>query len=489
MQKRLKILLLIITSLLFFEAYRYYVWQIERFHELALRAVKIRSVAIADSSAVRGVITDSKYRELSDGGWRNDNKALLYRRYGNKPLAVNLIGHLDYSRSHGVSGVEAWYDDILGSPANLGVYKEKESTGRYIPGKGTFIFPPNNYVRKNVVLTLNEDIQAITENICDGVYDKKLQLNKGAVVVMDVYNGDILAMVSRPTYDPIRPKPDQNNNFLNKTLQFYYPGSIFKILIAAAALENDLIAPNEIFNCNGKYTINDKVYISCWDSSGHGEQSFTQGFANSCNVVFITLGERLERLNIENYIQKFGLMEQRIIGYPYVDKAPIDIGKGKAALANASIGQQGIKISPLQAATMVAVIAGNGKGVTPRIVKEIRNYNGSIIKTFPASSGQQVIEFNTAKKLQYMMEEVTNKGTGKNAWIEHYGSAGKTGSAQTGMKDAKGNDVVHAWFAGYLPVTSPRYAIVVFAEDGKYGGKVAAPLFKAIGQKLLEIQE
>ena len=480
-------ILVVMTSLLFFEVYRYYVWQIERYQGLALRAVKTRSVAIADSSALRGVITDSKYRELSDGGWSNSDKGLEYRRYGNKPLAVHLVGQLDHSQNLGISGIEAWYDDFLRSPANVGVYKEKEVSGKYIPGRGTFIFPPtNNYVKKNVVLTLNKDIQALAENICDGVYEKKLSLKNGAVVVMDISTGDILAMVSRPTYEPLKPIADNNNNnFLNKALQFYYPGSIFKILVSAAALEKNLIKPNEIFTCDGKYTVNSKVYISCWNIAGHGKQTFTQGFANSCNVVYITLGERLTKINLENYLNKFGLLEQKIIGYANIKKPPIAIGKGKAALANASIGQQGIKISPVQAATIVSVIARNGKSITPRIVKEVRNFNGSIIKTFPIATSKQVIEVNTAKKLQYMMEEVTYNGTGKNAWIEKYGSAGKTGSAQTGMKDAAGKDIVHAWFAGYVPSSNPRYAIVVFVEDGKYGGTAAAPIFKAIGEKLL----
>lgn len=479
--RRILLLASCFTLLMILIISRLYTIQIERSLALSKIAVQSRTLRLADSTALRGIITDRNYQQISNGGWKiklaKDKNQVIpsFQRYDNNYLAEHLVGHLDSSTKEGANGVEAWFNDFLKAPQNIGVFAEKDIKGRVIPGRGAFVFPPVSYQRKNIVLTIDKAVQKIAEDVIDGKINPKLRLNNGAVVVMDIQSGDILALVSRPGFDQ-----------LNKALQFYFPGSVFKILVAAAAYEEGLISPQDVFNCNGKYTVNSKVYISCWKKEGHGKQSFTQAFANSCNTAFIEIGQRVNKNNLEKYIQKFNLKQQKIIGYRYQD-GKINIGIGKAALANASIGQQGIRLSPIQIASMVATVANDGKLVTPRLIKEVRVFNGPVLKTFPQEKQLQVISTATAKKLQVLMEEVVINGTGTEGWVARDGSAGKTGSAQTGMKDEKG-DIVHAWFAGYTPLRKPHYAIVIFAEKGHYGGKFAAPFFKAIAEKILNTQ-
>jgi len=199
--------------------------------------------------------------------------------------------------------------------------------------------------------------------------------------------------------------------------------------------------------------------------------------AHSCNPVFINLGLRLGRQNLLKYSERVGLTENLVLGYPQniIDKIQIDFGPGK--IANASLGQEGIMITPVQVAVLLSSIANGGYVVTPRVVKEIVGHSGKIVHAVAAVPPYRIWSQNTAKEVKEMLFAVNKWGTGHNAWTTNAPSAGKTASAQSGNN-------INAWYAGFYPIDKPQYVVVILVEKGKSGGQDAAPVFKRIIEEL-----
>lgn len=433
--------------------------------------------------------------------------AQVQTRYGKGSLARHVVGHVnsidaaswaalsgkkdnkdsDYSINDniGVKGIEGLYEEYLhASDPSFFLTAVMDGRGNVIPGlslekvKGSVKATQRN----DLWLTINSKLQQKVEETMDA------HIQRGAVVVMDVKTGDILAVASRPNYNQnlIADYLDTSSGkeaFNNRAFEFFYPGSVFKVLVASAVLEENLVKPEEKFLCTGKYTLNTGLSIGCWETKGHEALNFIEGFANSCNPVFIEAGLRLGRDKILDYGDKFGLLQPEIIGYPQPDHKCLSIKPfGDGQIANASLGQEGVMISPVQVAGMISVVANGGYYQTPRLVMKITNPQGRILKTFPSDSPKQVLNPDTAKKVQAMLAETVINGTGKNAWVPVAGSAGKTGSAETGRTDSNGKSIKNVWFAGYVPLKSPRFAIVVMKQEGSSGGGDAAPVFKEIGE-------
>jgi len=398
------------------------------------------------------------------------------------PVASHIIGYLGIGRGPddwvGQMGIERLYDEELrGSVPEATARIFLDGKGRFLPGLGYRLeYKQTDAQRKNVVLTVDREIQEIVENVMDrtGVRD-------GAVVVMDAGNGDILAMASRPDYTFDNSIVNSTErSFVNRCLSLYQPGSVFKVVVAAAALEEGLVKPDDVYLCLGE----DDDLVKCYKRDGHGLITFAQAFAYSCNPTFARVGLRLGAEKLVDYAARFGLDNDRIIGYRTTNpKDRLDRIAQRYNLVNASLGQWPVEASVVQVTAMMGAIANDGVYMPPRLVREVRHANKTVLRKIEPGEGVRAVSRDTAGLIRNMLEMVTRYGTGRQAWVEPWGSAGKTGSAQVGP--AK----IDAWFSGYAPVNNPRYVVTVLVNDGKSGGSTAAPVFREIVQKVLELKE
>ena len=336
-------------------------------------------------------------------------------------------------------------------------------------------------------MTIDHKVQQLVEKAMAG------RVKKGAVVVMDVGSRDILALASRPVFNPYKAGESLvkvgDSPFLNRALGLYHPGSIFKLVVAAAALEAGLVAEDEVFDCTGSYVFNDQVSIACWKEGGHGMVNFPEALANSCNSAFIEIGSRVGRKQLLQYARRFQITDTRIVGYPGVEGGGyIRIEPGAPALGNACIGQEGVMLTPVQVASLIATIADDGQWRSPRLVKGIQQLNGQWDKEFESDRGTRVISASTARQLQDLLCLAVEEGTGSRARTPLVGCAGKTASSQTGRFSADGVEHLDTWFAGYFPADDPRWAVVVLVEDGVSGGTSCAPVFREITEGIINFE-
>lgn len=399
-------------------------------------------------------------------------------RYGDTSLARHLVGYVrgvvpGGEMQQGVKGIEAAYDAVLApSERKLELLTVIDRQGELLKGRGLRLRGPQGMVvkGKNVILTLDSDIQRTVEEIMDK-YGAR-----GAVAVIDVATGDVRALASRPLYNQNNGAGDQ----FDRSLALYHPGSVFKIVVAAAALAEGKVRPNEHFFCSGKYSFNDKEGIACWKKGGHGNLTFREAFAHSCNSVFVDVALRLGGRLLERYARLLG-MEGGLDGYlPRQQLGVVRIGSYPGQVGNAALGQDGVLISPLNAAVLAATVARGGIYIPPRVVKAITDADGKTDKLYLSAPSRRVLSPKVARELQKMMELTVTRGTGKRAEVEGIGSAGKTGSAETGIHNAKGDPVADSWFVGYAPSAHPQLAVAVVVEGGGAGGGLAADMFREI---------
>ena len=402
-------------------------------------------------------------------------------RYGYSPLAAHVTGYINSADNEGVSGIESMYDELLRGNQPEYATVLVDATDRIIPGLGyKRLRLSGGSGPSNVVLTLDLSIQKNVERLMD-----KHSIN-GAVVVLRPSTGEILAMASRPNFDANHLGDYLRKNtapLLNRAVSAYQPGSVFKLVTAAAALESGIARPDDRFYDPGYIEV-DNLRFKGWDydKGGRGQLTFTEALAYSSNPVFIEIGLKLGAETLLSFAQKFGFGQKSNLNFngevagnlPNLDT----ISPGE--LANFAIGQGEFEATPLQVASLVGTIANDGIKVDPYLVSKLTNSEGMVVKSYGASLGTRVLSKKTAKQMQEMMTTVTRFGTGQTAYVEGMGSAGKTGSAETGRRNAAGQGISHAWFAGYGPLENPQYAIVVFVEDGMSGGDVAAPIFGEI---------
>jgi len=386
----------------------------------------------------------------------------------------------------GASGLEKTLDGFLrglgGVRAAYTVDGRKDPLG----GTGTRVnAAASRYYPLQIQTTVDDNLQQKIERLA-----ATMNVTEGAVVVLDAKSADIVSMVSLPYYDPHHVDPAAEN-WGNKAVKASVPGSIFKTVIAAAALEEHATVPGEVFHCNGHYG---KYGLSCWKKGGHGNITLEEGFAKSCNVVFATLGERLSADAIVRTAAKLGL--GRPIGWS--DPAflggnglrPLDHEEAGAVFhslvaadggvrAQTAIGQRDVLVSPLQAANLVVTLLHGGQVMAPRLVSEIRYKDGSLLsdlpsQTSPSSVGQ--INPQIAKRLLSWMRLVVTDGTGRALQQAKWPLAGKSGTAEVIRNHQQLNN---QWFIGYGPVEQPKYAVAVLVQNQTEGSKhLAAELFR-----------
>ncbi len=387
-------------------------------------------------------------------------------RYGPGTLASHVIGYMIESEGRGACGIEGALDRTLslGQQKTIGAVVDRK--GRLIPGLGyREKLEPGS--PKNVLLTLDLELQRRVEQIMDR------RIGRGAVVVIDPDSGDILAMASRPDFKASSLSSylqESNGALINRALCAWQPGSLFKIVVAAAALEEGRASLFQNFSCSGGLDV-DGLYFPCSNLHHKSELTLVEAFAHSCNSVFIELALELGPDKVTGYARRFGLGET--CGLPLAEEEAGNIPLpeelySRRAQANIAIGQGEVMVTPLQAAAMMAALANGGRRLQPRLVLALTDGQGRETARFWSGQGERVLSRATVNKLKYMLHEVVARGTARSAGATAAPAAAKTGTAESG-RYINGREALNYWIAGFYPLEQARAAVAVFADDLKEG--------------------
>jgi penicillin-binding protein 2 len=402
-------------------------------------------------------------------------------RYSKDSLARHVIGYINKSDLNGIMGIEKSMNSILAQDGGERIVAIVDSHKNVIPSLGfRKVEIKGENVKLGLKLALDFHIEKIVENVL-----KDHDIN-GSVVIMDIKTGNILAMASTPDFDPNdvgNYLNSKNDELMNKAISAFDLGSIFKTIVAAAAIENGIVPEDETFLCEGEIEVNNSV-IKCATYSTHENRPITlkEAFALSCNTTFVKVGTRVGAEKILEMAKRLGFSEKQCSEL-LEEKTGYIPTVQEDGIGNISIGQGKIQVTPLQVTTMMAAIANNGIMNMPAIIDSvIDSESGNTIQTLSRSMPNMVLNISTVNTLKEMLQGVTTIGTGKQANLDDFGgSSGKTSSAETGIKSGK---IVQGWFAGFVPSEKPKYAMTVFIYNGKSGGKVAAPIFREIAYKI-----
>lgn len=404
-------------------------------------------------------------------------------RYSSKGLLSHTIGYIKSSDKLGQVGVEKAMDDVLkgSNEKYVSAFKVGESgnTKDLSILKGSIKTVNEVKDSKHIKLTVDKDIQNKVEKIADE------EENPTAIVISDIDTGEILCMSSRPNFDQnnvSKYNDSKNGELINRTIQAIYPpGSVFKIVVLYAGLDQRVIDESYTYNCEGKIKVgkNGEV-LNCNKLDGHGIQTLQQTFSNSCNTAFFDIASKVGEKKIIEYAKKLHLGEAVDIGID-TEKSreiPTDIH-----IRNLAIGQGSLGFTPLQINQMTQIIANNGTYKPLYLYDSIINNNKQIVKSFRTSKQEEIISPYTITIVKEMMKGVSKDGTGKELKDLNGGSGVKTGTAESTLD---GKEVSHGWITGFYPEEIPKYAITVLVEGTSTNSKSALPIFKEICQKLSE---
>ncbi|KXG75925.1 stage V sporulation protein D [Thermotalea metallivorans] len=427
-----------------------------------------------------------------EGIWiAEDNRR--YYPFGN--FAAHVLGHTT-DDNRGLVGIELEYDKYLsGLPGRW--IKNTDAVGRQLPYGTEKYYEPEDGL--NVVLTIDETIQHFVEKAIENAMIQT-KAKKIMAIVMEPKTGDILAMATKPDFDPNEPRipMDEGKKREYETLDVqgkqklwnemwrnpmisdtYEPGSTFKLITAAAGLEEGVVEPNSPFYCSGAVTVAGQK-IKCWRYyRPHGAQTFTQGVQNSCNPVFIEVGQRLGVEKYYKYVEAFGFTKLTNIDLPGESRSIVQnkANVGPVELATISFGH-GISVTPMQLINAISAIGNDGKLMKPRIVKELVDNSGNVIHRYEPKMVRQVLSEKTAKELRWIMETVVTEGSGKSAYIPGYRIGGKTGTADKIENGRYAKGKVYSSFVALAPIDDPKLAVLVVVDEPQgvhFGSLTAAP--------------
>ena len=481
-------------------------------YETVLKKVKKRSSIETIVKKVEKEKTDELRKWIEENnitsGINIDEDTKRYYPYNN--FASQIIGFCG-SDNQGLDGIEAKYEEELKGEQGA-IQKHTDAKGGEIGEEGENYIPAVD--GNDLVLTIDLTIQSIVEKYLEEACIDNVCTDGGSVIVMNPQNGDILAMANYPNYnlnEPYEPYTEElkatwdsleqaeKTTYLqavwrNKAIaDTYEPGSVFKLITASAALEEGITdTDNEgEFSCTGGIEVAG-VRIKCWRYyRPHGSESLRQALMNSCNPVFIGLGQKMGVTKYYEYLEKFKLLQTTGIDLPG-EAGSIFLAKEKAGpveLATISFGQR-FEITPIQLATAVSSIANGGTSIKPRVVKQIIDSETKEVTDIPVEKGDTVISKETSEKVLSMMESVVSEGTGKNAKVAGYRIGGKTGTSEDGVNT---NKYVTS-FCGVAPIDNPQVVVLVTlynptGEGGHQGGGVAAPVGGQIFSEILPYLE
>lgn len=438
--------------------------------------------------------TGDKIREYDLAGVKVDEDYKRNYPYGN--LASKVLGFTG-SDNQGIVGLEVKYESILkGTDGQIltmtdarGVELSDTGEGRKEPVSG-----------KNLILSLDANLQEYAQQAAYQALEQK-QADSVSIILMRPGNGEILAMVNVPEYDlndPFNLKKSTNgmsqqeiqdernkmwrNGCINDT---YEPGSTFKIITASAALEEGVVTPEDTFSCPGFRIVDDRR-IRCHKTTGHGSETFVQGVMNSCNPVFIEVGQRLGTDAFYRYFQQFGLLEKTGIDLPGEAGTIMHQKKdiGPVELATISFGQS-FQITPIRLATTVCSLINGGHQITPHFGVEVREDDGTLLETLSYKEGKQIVSEQVSKTMRAILEKVVSEGGGKKAYIEGYHIGGKTATSETLPRSA--NKYISS-FLGFVPAEDPRILGICIINNPQgvyYGGTICAPVMRTVFENIL----
>ncbi len=437
-----------------------------------------------------------------------DEDTKRYYPYSN--FASQVIGFVG-SDNQGLDGIEAWYDSELKGEKGY-IVKQTDARGYEIGDEGETYVPAIS--GNDLVLTIDYTIQSIVEKYLKEACIDNVCTDGGSIIAMNPQNGDILAMANYPSYDLNNPynayteelelvwdtmESSQKTTMLqsvwrNKSVSdTYEPGSTFKIITAAVALEEGITEVDKAgeFNCGGSINIAG-VNIKCWRYyNPHGSQSLREALMNSCNPVFIGLGQQIGKNTYYKYLQEFGLLEKTGIDIPG-EAGSIFLAEekvGPVELATISFGQR-FEITPIQLVTAVSSMVNGGNLVEPRVVKQIIDSQTNEIVDIPVESTKVNISDTTSQSILSMLHSVVSEGTAKNAQVLGYEIGGKTGTSEDGVNT---NKYVTS-FIGVASIQNPEIVLLITlynptGEGGHQGGGVAAPVAGQIFSEVLPYME
>jgi peptidoglycan glycosyltransferase len=417
----------------------------------------------------RGLILGSDKSELARNRKEDD---LYYRTYPTGDLAPHLVGYND--PTYGQVGLEHSQNSYLtGTADEVEIVNLVDMlTGKQKRGA-------------DLKLTINPKVQRTA-------LGELQKLGKsGAVVVLEVQTGAVVAMVSNPTYDPNQLadnwqllNSDPNAPLFNRATQgLYTPGSTFKLITATAALESGSFTPQSRFRDDRGEVVIDGFTIHNYRTEPFGEHSFQEALSQSINTTFAQIGDQLGEKKIVDYMQKFGFYEKPPLDLAsdeimasgrYEDGELLSTGDSmdKAQVASMAFGQEQLLVTPLQMALVAQSIANGGKMMKPYSVESVADYNGTIVKQARPGVWKTPLEPGTASDLKDMMVKVVNEGTGSKTKTSKVQMAAKTGTAEVTGRGP------NAWFMGFAPADNPKYAIAVVVEDSDSGGGIAGPVMR-----------
>lgn len=403
----------------------------------------------------------------------------VYDQPQEKSAAVHTLGYLD-ADGHGVGGLQAAFDDLLYCEETCDAVFYTDGRGKPLKGlSAEFENPSGN--SSGIVTTLDLTIQQIAEQTAD-------KLTRGAIVVCDVESGKIRALVSRPTFDPQDPAAaldGQGSPFLNRTLSVFSVGSVFKPCVAAAALENG--TDGAIHHCTGGLAIAERTF-RCHNRSGHGAVDLSSALAFSCNTFFYQLalsmgGDPLYRMASS---LSFGQSIRLCSGLETVQgrlpqKRTL---QNEGALANLSIGQGELLLSPVALTTLYCAVAGNGTYRLPTLIEATLQDGSETVFEVPHPT--RVMSKHSAERLRQDLIGVISGGTGIPAKPQLVSAGGKTATAQTGQFDENGREITYGWFCGFFPAENPKYVAVIFSENAS--GSDTAPIFAELADEIFAMK-
>lgn len=457
------------------------------------RVEKVSSIERVKTNVAKE--TGDAIRAYGLSGVKVDEDYKRYYPYGT--LASKVLGFTG-ADNQGILGLEVKYDEYL-QGTNGKILTLTDARGIEIENAGeSRLEPVNGY---DLCLSLDRNIQMYCEQAAKKVCTKK-SADSVSVIVMNPQNGELMAMVNYPEFDLNDPftlvgdtgesvSAEEKQNLLNKMWRnqcisdTYEPGSTFKIITAAAALEEGVVKLDDAFFCPGYKIVEDRR-IRCARTTGHGAETFETGIMNSCNPVFMELGERLGAENFAGYFKQFGLLSKTNIDLP--GEAGTIMHKteniGPVELATISFGQS-FQITPIQLVTTVSSIINGGTRVTPHFGVSVQDADGNTVKTFSYEMHENICTAETSETMRYLLEKVVSEGTGKNAKIEGFSIGGKTATSQTLPRS---DHKYISSFLGFAPADNPQVLVLVVINNPQgiyYGGTIAAPVAKEIFENIL----
>lgn len=430
------------------------------------------------------------------------------RYYPNNDLASHVIGYVG-SDNQGLGGIELEYDDILtGTPGKI--VSAADANGNAIATTYESEYAPVD--GQSLVLTIDSQIQYYVEKALDQAVVDRNPSGGACAIVMNVNNGEILAMASYPDYNPNDPftlytstqqaklnqpvSEGSTTTYTNSDLLYqqwnnkctswtYQPGSVFKIFTGSSALEEGVIDMNTTFSCTGSMQVADRTF-RCHNAAGHGVQTLLDAYVNSCNPAFIQIGQALGVHKFSEYYELYGFTEKTGIDLPgeeggssnlYIPEADM----GPVELASSSFGQTTM-VTPIQMATAISAAVNGGYLYQPHVVKEVLDQNGNVVQSYDATLKRQVISEEVSAELRECLEAMVSANGGSTAYIEGYRIGGKSGTSQKNNQD--GHYV--GSFAAFAPADDPEIVAMVVVDDpdltlgSYYGSAVAGPALQSI---------